>query len=87
MKREEVVQAIQEYIAKEILSGNDIGLNETTPLLEWGIINSFELVRLQSFVQERFDVAIPMERVTAANFGQIRSIGALVAELKGVEPA
>ena len=44
MQRTTIIEQLQGYIAQDILAGKDIGLDETTPLLEWGIINSLRLI-------------------------------------------
>ena len=72
---------LKQYIAQNILDGKDIGLDATTPLLEWGIINSMELLRLLSFIQQRFGVEIPFEKVTADDFVTIEAIASLVSSL------
>lgn len=83
MQRTEVVAQLKKYIAQDVLSGKDIGLDETTPLLEWGVINSLEMVRLLSFIRTAFAVDIPMNKLTADNFTNLSSISNLVIENTG----
>lgn len=78
MNLPDIKQHIQNYIAIEVLEEKDVGLEEDTPLLEWGIINSFEIVRLVDFLKERFSVEVPFESVQAENFGSINAIAELV---------
>lgn len=80
MQRTEVVAQLKTYIAQDVLSGKDIGLDETTPLLEWGVINSLEMVRLLSFIRTAFAVEIPMDKLIADNFTNLSSISNLVIE-------
>lgn len=80
MQRSEVLKQVKQYIVTEVLDGKDIGLEETTPLLEWGIINSLEIVRLLSFVQERFAIEIPVEKMTADYFTSLNAITDLILE-------
>ena len=39
MERTEVMQQLQAYFVDQVLDGKNIGLDETTPLLEWGVIS------------------------------------------------
>ena len=37
MQQSEVLESLKGNVANEILDGKDIGLDGTTPLLEWGV--------------------------------------------------
>lgn len=80
MQREVIIEHITRYIAQDVLEGKDIGLDETTPLLEWGIINSLEMVKLLSFIRKQFDVDIPMDKLIADSFTSVPSIADLILE-------
>ncbi len=80
MQRTEVLAQLKKYIAQDVLSGKDIGLDETTPLLEWGVINSLEIVRLLTFIRTTFAVEIPMSKLTPDNLANLASISNLVIE-------
>ncbi len=83
-----VIQGLKEYVAKELLEGQDIGLDETTPLLEWGVINSIEMARLVTFIENRWSVSVPEEMIVIQHFKSIESIAALVDRLaSGAEPS
>ncbi len=81
MQRFEVVKQLKDYISFEVLNGKSEGLNESTPLLEWGILNSFELVRIMHFVQNQFHIQVPFDKVVAEYFQDINSIANLVLDL------
>ena len=80
MQQPEVLEALKSYITRDILDGKDIGLEATTPLLEWGIINSFEIIKVLSFIENQFKVEIPVEQVTAEYFKDLDSLSNLVLE-------
>jgi acyl carrier protein len=82
MQRATVIEKLTNYIGQNILEGKDIGLDETTPLLEWGIINSLEMTTLLSFIRQAFDVEIPMEQLIPEHFASLSSIADLVLEQK-----
>jgi acyl carrier protein len=80
MQRSDVVEQLKHYIAETVLDGKDVGLNESTPLLEWGVINSFEIMRLLYFIQQQFHVEIPSEKVIADHFVNLAVLSDLVME-------
>jgi acyl carrier protein len=81
MDREDVLGRIRTWIVDRVLEGRDVGLTNDTPLLEWGVINSLELVRLAQFVRETFGVEIPNQRLVAKNFRDLNAVTDLVLEL------
>lgn len=78
MQQSLVIEQLKKYVAQNVLGGKDIGLDETTPLLEWGIINSLEIVRLISFIRNQFNVDIPVDKLVADNFSNLSAIANLV---------
>ena len=71
MQRPTIIEELKRYIAQDVLAGKDIGLDETTPLLEWGIMNSLEIVRLLSFIRKQFAVDIPADKLVADSFTSV----------------
>lgn len=78
MEHARVLDTLRTYVAREILDGRDMGLDERTPLLEWGIINSMEMAKLLTFIERQFHVAIPGDQVQAESFQDLTSIADLV---------
>ncbi|MBW4565585.1 MAG: acyl carrier protein [Mojavia pulchra JT2-VF2] len=81
MQRSEVLQQLRDYISLEVLNGNHDDLDDSTPLLEWGILNSFELARILTFIQNQFDIEVPIDKVVAEHFKDISSITDLMLNL------
>ncbi len=81
MNEDEALTALTEFVARELLDGEDIGLDENTPLLEYGLIDSLSLVSLTEFIAERFGVVIPAKEQTPQNLKNLASISGLVARL------
>jgi len=77
----DVQAALLRYIADQVLDGKDIGLDTTTPLLEWGVINSLEIVKLISFIRTQFGVSVPSNKVTAEYFQNLGTLTSLVMQL------
>lgn len=81
MQHERILEILRDYIAKDVLDGKDIGLEPSTPLLEWGVINSLEIVKLVTFISREFGVSVPGDKVTATYFKDLQALAGLVAEL------
>jgi acyl carrier protein len=69
---------LKQYISDKILDGEDVGLDATTPLVAWGLLNSMEIARLVAFVRKRFDVAISPDKVTVEHFKDLDTLTRLV---------
>ena len=82
MDHGEILANIRNYIVNELLDGNDEDLENDTPLLEWGIINSMELTRLIAFIADTFSVQIPEKSILPSNFKSLISITDLVLATK-----
>lgn len=79
----EVTGQIIAFMRQAFLDGDPKGeLNETTPLLEWGILNSMNTVLLINFVRDRLGVSVPPARINSRDFKDIRNITAMVLDLK-----
>jgi medium-chain acyl-[acyl-carrier-protein] hydrolase len=83
MHRTDVLATLTDYISREVLDGQADDLEPTTPLLEWGVLNSMEMTRLLAFLQETFHVQVPADRIVGANFKNLAAITDLVVQLDG----
>ena len=81
MAQSGVVHHLKEVVSKELLEGQDIGLDAATPLLEWGVINSIEIARLVAFIEDQWGINIPEEMVILDHFQNLQSMASLVAQL------
>jgi acyl carrier protein len=74
-------EMILEYIKNEYLDeeeAGDISLNENTPLISGGIVDSFSMVSLKRFLEKKFGIAIPDAEASPQAFDTVTSIIALV---------
>ena len=63
------------FIRERFLDGDAAGeLDETSPLLEWGIINSLNTVILLSFISEEFGTPYSLENIDATTFKSVRNM-------------
>ncbi len=70
---------LKKYICEELMSGSNGELDEAENLLAAGIIDSLGILRLVSFLEEKFDIEVPDEDVTIDNFQSIKSMSDYVA--------
>jgi acyl carrier protein len=81
MTRDELQLGLREYIGREILEGDDEGLDFHTPLLETGTITSISLIHLLRHVEDRFGIHVPPHEMTAKNLQTIESMTTLLLEV------
>lgn len=74
-----ITAEIKKYIQNNILAEN-IQLDATTDLKQAGI-DSFSTVEIILFIERRFGVAIPDEKLVPENFKTLQSLSATVLEL------
>ncbi|MER6829020.1 phosphopantetheine-binding protein [Streptosporangium sp. NPDC000563] len=76
-----LVDFIQENL---VLDGDDIKVDETTPLLLSGLLDSLRTARLLNFLRKDVGVPIPAARLDPENFKDVVTIVAMVEELESV---
>lgn len=74
-----VIAEIKKYIQKNILAQN-VQIDATTDLKQAGI-DSFSTVEIILFIERRFGVAIPDEKLVPENFKTLQSLAATVLQL------
>jgi acyl carrier protein len=83
MSSEETSATILGFIRERLLDGDPASeLEETTPLLEWGVLTSMNTAHLLAFLRDEFGVMVPAVRVNGETFRNVRSITAMVTELE-----
>jgi acyl carrier protein len=88
MSQEDLSRRLIAFIREQFLGGDPRQeLNETTPLLEWGVLTSMNTVRLVAFLREGFGAAVPPAQLSAQNFKDVRSITSMVLDLVGAPGA
>jgi len=61
----------------------DVDFETTTGLIDDGIIDSFDIIRIVADIDEEYDVAIPPEEIIPENFNSARSLYELIERLLG----
>jgi acyl carrier protein len=74
---------ILQYIRKEYLDeDDDTAIDEHTPLISGGIVDSFSMVSLKRFLEKKWAITIPDEQATPQAFDTVTSIIALVNRIR-----
>lgn len=81
MERSHILERLQGFISREVLEEEDIGLDESTPLLRYGIVNSITLVSLLAFIQEAFGIEVPAGELRPENLRDLGAVTELLLRL------
>ena len=80
---DEMKQAILDYVRREYIEdGDDREVNETTPLISGGIVDSFSMVSLKRFLEKKYAIQIPDADASPEAFDTVDRIVVLVNRFK-----
>ena len=80
---EEYKQAILDYVIKEYLEDDeDEEITFDSELITGGIVDSFSMVSLKRFLENKYDIQIPDADASPEAFDTVNSIAALVVRFK-----
>jgi acyl carrier protein len=76
----EMIDELIEYVTDEYVEedDDDVEVTATTPLITGGLVDSFSMVSLKRFIEQKWSVTIPDAEATAEAFDTIESIVALI---------
>jgi acyl carrier protein len=74
---------ILQYVTKEYLEDDSEPLDFDTPLISGGIVDSFSMVSLKRFLENRYNIQIPDDKATPEAFDSVTKIAVLVEEFVG----
>lgn len=75
-----ILEFVRALVGPEVLSQVDIGSD--TPLIGSQLIDSFNVLEIVSFLEERFSVVIDSSSITEENFDSVNTIAAVVDRMK-----
>lgn len=81
MHRDQIADELERYVRTTFLDGDDDELSRSTPLLQWGVLNSMNTALLLTHIRDDLGVVVPPTELNGANFRDIDSIADLVAGL------
>jgi acyl carrier protein len=76
---EEMKEVIREYVVKEYVE-DDTEIGYDTPLISGGIVDSFSMVSLKRFLENKYKISIPDDKATPEAFDSVNKIIKLVNE-------
>jgi acyl carrier protein len=77
---DEMEKAVLDYVRNEYLEEDDEEISVNTPLISGGIVDSFSMVSLKRFLENKYRISIPDEKATPEAFDTVKSIVALVKQ-------
>jgi len=66
------------YVTKEYLEDDSEPLTYDSPLLSGGIVDSFSMVSLKRFLENKYAISIPDDQATPEAFDSVNKIATLV---------
>jgi acyl carrier protein len=73
-------QVILDYVIKEYLEDDSEPISFDTPLISGGIVDSFSMVSLKRFLENKYAIEIPDDKATPEAFDSVNKIAVLVEE-------
>jgi acyl carrier protein len=80
MKMEEMKDIVLQYVIDEYLEDEDEVITYDTPLISGGIVDSFSMVSLKRFLENKYKISIPDDKATPEAFDSVNKIVILVNE-------
>lgn len=74
----EMKDLILKYVIKEYIDDEDATITYETPLISSGYVDSFSMVSLLVFLENKFKIKIPPSKATPEAFDNVNNIVALV---------
>ena len=80
----EMKDLLRSHIVRELMSGQERpGLENDTPLLKSGILDSLSLLKLVLFIEKNFSVRVEPEELIPENFASVDAICNFVSSKTG----
>lgn len=73
-------EIVRKYVVNEYLEDDEQELTYDTPLISGGIVDSFSMVSLKRFLENKYKISIPDDKATPEAFDSVNKIVNLVNE-------
>jgi acyl carrier protein len=78
---DDLKKILADYVKKEYLDeDSDMEVLPDTKLISSGIVDSFSMVSLKTFLEKKFQIKLPDEKATPEAFDSVNNIIALLGE-------
>jgi len=78
---EDIKKVVLDYVIEEYVEDDDEEITYDTPLISGGIVDSFSMVSLKRFLENKYDISIPDDDATPDAFDNVNSITELVKKI------
>ena len=75
---EDLKEVVRKYVMAEYREDEDEEITFDTPLISGGIVDSFSMVSLKRFLENKYHISIPDEQATPEAFDSVNKIAFLV---------
>ncbi len=83
MQDQELKDVVLEYVIEEYVEDEEDEVTYDTPLISGGLVDSFSMVSLKRFLENRYQISIPDDKATPEAFDSVEKIVKLVKEFTG----
>lgn len=81
---DELQKTILDYVINEYIEeGSDTEIDLDSPLISSGIVDSFSMVSLKTFLEKKYKISIPDDKATPDAFDSVNKIATLVKSFIG----
>lgn len=77
---DDMQKIVLNYVINEYLEDEDEEIGVDTPLISGGIVDSFSMVSLKRFLENKYNITIPDEEATPEAFDTVKKICELVRQ-------
>ena len=77
---DDLKDVVLKYVTEEYLEADSDPINYETPLISGGIVDSFSMVSLKRFLENKYNISIPDDKATPEAFDSVNKIAVLVRE-------
>lgn len=77
---EDLKDVVLDYVTREYLEDDSEPITYETPLISGGIVDSFSMVSLKRFLENKYQIQIPDDQATPEAFDSVNKIVTLVEE-------
>lgn len=77
---EEMKDIVLQYVIDEYREDEDEEITYDTPLISGGIVDSFSMVSLKRFLENKYKVSIPDDKATPEAFDSVNKIMTMLKE-------
>lgn len=78
MSQDEMKNLVLKYVIREYIEDEDEEIDYDTPLISSGYVDSFSMVSLLVFLENKFKIKIPPSKATPEAFNSVSKIVELV---------